>query len=119
MSYDINILYGKEERCSCCGHITKEEDSEFITCITYNLSQMMDECGIYEHLIEKGIQLSHKTDEFIKPLHESIKRLESDPEYFRKFNASNGFGKYEDLVRSLKQILEACKDNPGEILKVI
>jgi len=38
--------------------------------------------------------------------------LISDPERFRKFDAPNGWGRYDHLVEFVKEYLAACEANP-------
>ena len=37
---------------------------------------------------------------------------------FEAFNASNGWGKYENLVRFVRDYLSACEKNPTAVVSV-
>jgi hypothetical protein len=80
--------------------------------ITHNLTQMASEAGIYEPLWrpeETGIE---RAAQLIAPLREGLALLESDPERFKAFNASNGWGVYGNLVEFVRKYLEACEAYP-------
>jgi len=86
--------------------------------ITHNLSLMADEAGIYKHLWrpeEIGIT---KAEQLVQPLEEGLKLLKSDPERFRKFNAPNGWGVYENFVEFVEGYLAACKEYPDATVEV-
>lgn len=86
--------------------------------ITHNLNKMAMEAGIYQYLWrpdEIGVTKAH---ELIGPLRDGLERLGSDPERFRKFNATNGWGKYEDLVSFVLGYLSACEENPDADVEV-
>lgn len=86
--------------------------------ITHNLNKMADEAGIYQHLWrpeELGIK---KAGELITPLSEGLTRLKADPEHYKTFNASNGWGKYDGFVDWVERYLQACKENPEGTISV-
>ena len=45
-------------------------------------------------------------------------KLKRNPKYFRKFEPSNGWGKYEDLLDCVKKYLEACISHSDAIVSV-
>lgn len=75
--------------------------------ITHNLNTMADKAGIYYHLWRPEEINIKFASELIKPLEKGLKKLKSKPEYFEKYNASNGWG-YRDMM-----IIEG--KNPTEI----
>lgn len=80
--------------------------------ITHNLGAMADAAGIYKHLWrpeEIGIT---KASELIEPLTTGLEKLKSKAQDFQKFNAANGWGKYENLVAFVEDYLNACIENP-------
>ena len=86
----------------------------------YRLSNasMASECGIYKHLwrpeelgIKKAIQL-------IEPLTVGLRSLKADPDKYKKFNAPNGWGKYEHFVEFVEEYLNACVENPDADISV-
>ncbi|MCI4324258.1 MAG: hypothetical protein L3K03_09685 [Thermoplasmata archaeon] len=91
----------------------EEETNEVYSAnITHNLNRMADEAGIYQHLWrpdEIGITNARG---LVTPLAAGLALLESDPVRFRKFDASNGWGRYENLVEFVRDYLEACRRYP-------
>lgn len=86
--------------------------------ITHNLGRMAKEAGIYYHLWrpeEIGIECA---SELIKPLTYGLQILRSDPDGFKKFDAANGWGRYEHLVEFVESYLAACKDDPDAIIRI-
>lgn len=80
--------------------------------ITHNLTTMAHEANIYEHLWKpEEIGIEH-ADQLIEPLTEGLKLLKSDPDRFKQFNPSNGWGNYEGFVDFVADYLEACKQYP-------
>lgn len=80
--------------------------------ITHNLGRMAREAGIYMHLWRPD-ELGIKTAaELIDPLQAGLALLQSDEERFRMFDASNGWGRYEHLVKFVTEYLAACEANP-------
>lgn len=80
--------------------------------ITHNLNKMAGEAGIYEHLWrpdELGIK---KAKELIEPLKTGLALLQSEPERFKAFNPSNGWGTYEGLCQFVADYLSACISCP-------
>lgn len=86
--------------------------------ITHNLVRMAQEAGIYSHLWrpeEIGID---RAGQLIQPLTEGLALLRWDRQRFEKFQAANGWGRHEDLVRFVERYLEACRENPEAKISV-
>jgi len=80
--------------------------------ITHNLTTMADKAGIYYPLWrpeEIGIV---RAKQLIGPLLEGLGQLRRDPEYFKQFNPSNGWGDYDGFVDFIEDYLQACKEYP-------
>lgn len=97
MSLDIN-LYG--------------EENSFYTNITHNLQIMACECGIHDCLWEQEKSGITKAIHLREHLEKAILKLIKNPSYFRTFNATNGWGRYEDFLLILVDLLEFCVMNP-------
>lgn len=85
--------------------------------ITHNLGKMASEAGIYEALWrpeEIGIETAQQ---LIEPLTKGLMEMKADPARFEKFNASNGWGLYENFVPWIEAYLEACKEYPKAKVK--
>jgi hypothetical protein len=95
-----------------------DSDEVFWRNITHNLNKMAGEAGIYQHLWrpeELGIT---KAGELIEPLTKGLELLRSDPDRFKAFNPSNGWGSYEALLEFVSSYLEACTEHPSAVIRV-
>jgi len=99
--------------------LTKIQQTEvFSSNITHNLGKMADKAGIYYALWrpeEKGWKAA---SEIIPILEKGIKKLKAKPEYYKKFDAENGWGLYEHFVPFVEDILYNCKKYPDAIISV-
>ena len=89
----------------------------FDTNITHNLGKMAEAALIYKECWrpeELGIT---RAEDLIQPLTNGLKRLKFDPEYFKQFNAPNGWGLYEHFVPWVEELLEACKKWPDSVVE--
>lgn len=108
-----------------------DEECVFDANITHNLNTMADKAGIYEALwrpyrlhkdwkdtndYEKELKFEGsvimKAKDIISTLEKGLTLLKEKPEYFKKFNAENGWGTYEQFVPWVEEYLEACKQYP-------
>lgn len=80
--------------------------------ITHNLSRMAEEAGIYQYLWRPEELHIKVASELIVPLEAGLARLHAEPERFKAFNPSNGWGDYYGLVRFVEAYLDACRENP-------
>ncbi|MBU2249625.1 MAG: hypothetical protein KKD77_22955 [Gammaproteobacteria bacterium] len=80
--------------------------------ITHNLTAMADTAGVYVYLWrpeEVGIS---DANQLIEPLRKGILAMETDPERFRAFDATNGWGTYDQFLPWIKDYLVACEEHP-------
>lgn len=90
---------------------------EYYECnITHNLTVMADAAGLYNYLwgidkLDTKIALP-----LIEPLKRGLGKLKSDPEYFRTFNAANGWGTYKQFVPFVEKFLNACIEYPHAVV---
>jgi hypothetical protein len=100
----------------------KKEVTEYKTVfdanITHNLTEMADKAGIYKTLWRPGEVCLHKAQQLIEPLEQGLAKLKADPEFFRQFDAPNGWGVYEHFVSFVERILAACKEYPDADIHV-
>ena len=86
--------------------------------ITHNLGQMAKAAGIY-HVLWRPEEIGITTaGQLIELLREGLTKLEADPEKYEKFNASNGWGLYENFVPFVRKYLEACEKYPEATVHV-
>lgn len=86
--------------------------------ITHNLGPMAKEAGIYMHLWRPDEIGVTKAAELIGPLRAGLALLKADPERFEKFNATNGWGMYDDFLRFVEEYLMACEATPDADVSV-
>ena len=120
MSLDVYLTSPTTTKCPNCGHEIILEDAHevYSSNITHNLGAMADAAGIYEHLWspdEIGIKTA---SELIAPLTEGLKRMKDDPAFYKKFNASNGWGLYEHFIPWIEEYLQACIEHPNAEIRV-
>jgi len=122
MSLDISLKVTGKHECTCekCGntHNTEKPQTVFDYNITHNLNNMADEAGIYYHLWRPEELNITKAGQLVENLKDGLKLLRSNPERFKKFQASNGWGTYEGLVLFVESYLEACEEYPDAIIWV-
>lgn len=85
--------------------------------ITHNLNKMAMEGGFYEALWrpeEIGITRAHQ---LITPLTDALVLLAKEPDRFDAFNAENGWGTRENLLRFVAEYLAACTKYPSALVK--
>lgn len=86
--------------------------------ITHNLGRMANEAGLYVYLWKPDeCGLTH-AKQLIEPLIAGLAVLQYDPERFRTFNPSKGWGDYDGLVSFVEQYLAACREYPDAEVSV-
>lgn len=98
----------------------KDDDGEYLfdANITHNLTRMADAAGIYGCLWRPDENDFHTAADVIPVLRAGLCKLVSDPAYYKKFDAENGWGLYENFVPFCIEVLEACIANPGAEIEV-
>jgi hypothetical protein len=86
--------------------------------ITHNLARMAKEAGIYECLWRPEEVGAKRAGDVIETLRAGLEKLKADPEYYKQFNAENGWGTYEHLVMFVKNVLDSCVKDPKQKIKV-
>lgn len=106
----------------------KTSVSEYVyeTNITHNLTTMADKAGLYEalwrphrlsinydvpegeHELEWAFEEANvtKAEDIIEIVKEGLNKLKANPSFYKKFNAQNGWGTYEQFVPWLEEYLE-------------
>ena len=90
----------------------EDDDAVFSYNITHNLTKMANAAGIYQHLWrpeEIGIT---KAEQLIEPLKKGLEALKGNPDHFKQYNPTNGWGTYQDLVDFVCAYLDACRKYP-------
>lgn len=95
---------------------TYETEELYSANITHNLATMADKAGIYEALWNPAEKT--KAKEIIPLLEKGIEKLKAEPEYFKKYNAKNGWGVYENLISFAEKYLNACREYPEAVIHI-
>jgi len=125
MSLDVSLVGPKQiVSCTCreCSneHTREDRDEYYSSNITHNLGQMAQEAGIYEALWrpEEMNPPARFARDISDILSRGLKDLESRPEHFKQFNASNGWGTYKHFVPFVREYLNACLEFPDAEISV-
>jgi hypothetical protein len=94
---------------------TVEEEGEMVYSanITHNLGQMAEEAMLYNCIWrpdEHGITHAHQLIPLLKV---GLAFLQAEPERFKAFNPSNGWGNYHGLRQFVADYLVACEEYPS------
>lgn len=92
--------------------VDDEDDRVYSANITHNLGRMAAEAGIYKHLWRPDEIHIENASQLVEPLRQGLLRLEADPDHFKEFNPSNGWGDYDALVDFVRDYLAACEEYP-------
>jgi hypothetical protein len=96
--------------------------------ITHNLTEMAEKAKLYE-VIWRPYKLFNVTDEdedgveihakdLVDDLLHGLTLLKSEPEEYKKYNPSNGWGSYDSLVSFAEEYLKACMKYPEALINV-
>jgi hypothetical protein len=112
MSLDFYI---ESVKCDYCG---READILFERNITHNLNFMAVAVNLYDVLWhpEKIAQVVLAKD-IVPRLESALRLLISDPASYDEFESDNGWGTYEDFVKFVEAVLEACLKYPEGVIR--
>ncbi len=79
---------------------------------------MATAAGIYGALWHPDESGHTKASDITTMLKEAITDLEANPDFYREFNAENGWGKYEHFLSFVKEVYEACVQYPDSEISV-
>lgn len=88
--------------------VNRETEEVFESNITHNLVPMAKAAGLYDYVWHPEGMGIYKAKELIDPLREGLHNLKLDPEKYKQYNPSNGWGDYEGLVKFIESYLSAC-----------
>jgi len=83
--------------------------------ITHNLSDLWRELGIYDDLYNSE---DKKAYDIILPITEAVLKLNSNLTYYKKFDSANGWGKAENGLRFLKDLLCDLTEHPNATIRI-
>lgn len=105
MSLDV---YLTNDPCPHCGR----GDDSWSANITHNLGRMAHAAGIYTAVWrpeECGIVTAAEIADVLRP---ALEDMRARPEYYRQFDAENGWGTYDQFVPWLDEYLHQCEAWP-------
>lgn len=112
----LDIYFNQKTVCPNCHHVLNSGEQVYEKNITHNLSRMATEAGFGKQLwhpeetdVVTASQLGYHIDK-------GIIELESNPEKYKEFSASNGWGTYEQFIPWLKELSQACKEYPDAVV---
>lgn len=106
---------GREPVIVPCGD---ERECVYEANVTHNLNRMADAAGIYEALWRPDEMGITKACDLVPLLKAGLEKLAADPEHFKTFNPTNGWGSYEGLVEFVAAYLQACERYPTADVRV-
>lgn len=120
MGLDVYLYpeVGEEKKCPHCNSTYIAKEQVYDSNITHNLAEMADKAGLYQICWRPEELGLIKAKDLIPGLKEGLAKLLKDPEYFKRFNSSNGWGDYYTLVNFVTHYLEACTSNPDCVVEV-
>jgi hypothetical protein len=80
--------------------------------ITHNLGPMAELAGVYLPLWRPGKAGVETAADLIDPLRRGIADMKENPPFFKMFDAPNGWGRYENFLPWLEELLAACEAHP-------
>lgn len=86
--------------------------------ITHNLGGMAEAAGIGDAVWNPEDIEIVTASQMIEPLRQGIELLKSNPQRFKSFSASNGWGTYEQFIPWLTNYLNACEMYPNAEVSV-
>ena len=92
--------------------------SVFSKNITHNLGEMAEKAGIYKHLWAPEDINIKKAKQLIKPLKKALADLKARPDYYKQFDAKNGWGLYIHFVPFVEEVLDNCINYPNSNIRV-
>ena len=86
--------------------------------ITHNLNKMAEAADIYKCLWRPEENRIFKAHQVIEPLAAGLSELLANPSKYKQYDATNGWGTYDHFVEFVKQVLNACIENPNADIEV-
>lgn len=85
--------------------------------ITHNLADMAEAAGIFKCLWRAEENGFKRARQLIKPLESAIADMRARPEFYKQYDAPNGWGTYKDFAPWLERLLEICRENPNRSVR--
>ena len=109
-------LYIKEcVGCPKCGTLVPAGPNVFERNITHNLIPMWDAAGVYEALYESG---GKRGGDYLPALEAGLAKMRADPDMFKAFKPTNGWGTYDGALAFLDALVRAVREFPDGQVRV-
>lgn len=96
--------------------LTEKNETELMSKnITHNLSGMWKEVGVYDALY---LSEGKTANEVLPILEEGLEEMVNEPERFKPFEATNGWGLYKNAVTWLSELISEFKKHPNGVIGV-
>lgn len=89
-----------------------EVQEVFTVNITHNLTEMASAVNIYNGLWRPNYTFDKITPELLSKIEAGHRELYRNPEKYRKYDASNGWGTYDDFLPVVAKIMYALHEYP-------
>ena len=94
-------------------YLLDDTSTEYYWCnITHNLGRMAAHAGIYDCLWHPEDYNIFRASQIIEPLEKGLAAMKAFPEIYRKYDAPNKWGTYDDFVPWLEELLDNCRMYP-------
>uniref|UniRef100_A0A6M3IPT1 Uncharacterized protein n=1 Tax=viral metagenome TaxID=1070528 RepID=A0A6M3IPT1_9ZZZZ len=113
MSLDVSLTISVDT-----GGPEKTDIELFSANITHNLGAMAAAAGIYEVCWRPETIGAQIAADIIPILEQGLALMKASPEHFKKFNAPNCWGTYNQFVPWVEEYLEACKKHPKAVIGI-
>jgi len=81
--------------------------------ITHNLGEMAQEAGIYDALWHPNKFGLARAAELVPALEKGLAAMKADPDKYKQYESTNGWGLYRNFVPWVEEVLEGCKQYPS------
>ena len=112
MSLDIYLTRERKISYTDGTDTITEDEPVYDTNITHNLGTMAKAVGIYKALWRPEELDIDTAGDLIPLLELGLHVLKEAPEYYKQYNAENGWGLYKHFVPFVENYLIACKQYP-------
>lgn len=113
-----HVKYGRGKIMSLDVSLHDNRSEVYTANITHNLALMAEACGVYYACWRPDEIHCKKAKHILPMLKTAIIVLKAHPDFYKKFNPSNGWGSYEGLIDFLIQYSEACEKYPEAKIEI-
>lgn len=103
-------------------YLSYEEDGNDINVyssnITHNLGRMAEAAGMYKALWRPEEEGWTKARDIAPVIEAGLQKMKEDPALYKRLDAANGWGTYDQFIPWIEQYLEACKKYPSANVSV-